>query len=174
MNLARVSTSREVPTSPSGREPTAGASSTPEANYLEVGDVHQHCPSIVVGERDIVINVNPALPAGIKTLLQDLTGEFSSVFEGGTIEPRCYSQADHLTFCNSSQVEQVSAPARGTLAARGNKRLDTHAPSLAVAVAILAGVTAPVQAGSYGPESLPPLHTERMGGSLRRILNTSD
>ncbi len=46
MNLARISTSREVLTAPRKSEPTAGASSTPETNCLEVSDPHQHCPSI--------------------------------------------------------------------------------------------------------------------------------
>ncbi len=119
---------------------------------------------IVVGEQDIAIDVNPALPAGIKTLLQDLPGEFPSVFEGGMTEPRYYYQADCSTSCNSSPVKEAPALERRTMAAGGNKRPDTHILYLAVAVAILAGVTAPVQAGSYGPEPLPSLHTE-IGGS---------
>jgi hypothetical protein len=201
-NLARVSTSREVLTSPRESEPTAGASSTPEANGLGVSDADRHYPSIegggpldgsalpetclicassdnviggkspssrefetesptfqglpldldprsgevmVVGEQDIAIDVNPALPADIKAILQD-------------------SQADYSTFYASSQVKEAPDLERGTVAAGGNNRPDTRTLSLAVAVALLAGVTAPVQAGSSGPEPLPPLRTE-IGGS---------
>ncbi len=50
IHLARVSTSREVLSFPSEGEPTVGASSTPEANCLEVSDVHQHCPRIEGGQ----------------------------------------------------------------------------------------------------------------------------
>jgi hypothetical protein len=51
INLARLSTSREVLASPSECEPRVGASSTPEASVIEVvSDVHHHCPSSEGGQ----------------------------------------------------------------------------------------------------------------------------
>ncbi len=213
INLARVSTSREVLASPSECEPRVGASSTPETNVLEVSDVHQHCPSIeggqphggsalpetclicafsdnmtggesptsrdlktessmfqglpldldprggevmVMGKQDTAIKVNPALPLGMRILFRDLPDEFSSVFEGGTTGHRYYPQANHSnTFYDDSQ--EAPDLARGTKEPVGTKRLNAHALSRAVAVAILAVVTAPAQAGSSGPEPLPSL-----------------
>ncbi len=95
-----------------------------------------------------------------KALLQGSRGEFPEVFEGGLNEPRCFYKADWTTFYASSQVEEASDRAQVTVAVGGNNRPDTRALSLAVAVAILAGFTAPVQAGSNGPEPLPAYGTK--------------
>jgi hypothetical protein len=88
---------------------------------------------MAVGEQDIMIDVNPALSAGIKAILQDSQGKFPRVFEGGLTEPRYYYEADYSTFYASSQVEEADLE-RGIVAAGGNNRPDTRTLSLAMAV----------------------------------------
>jgi hypothetical protein len=116
--------------------------------------------AMVVGEQDIAIDVNPAVPLGDKERFTDLHGEFSSVFEGGMTEHRYYSRADYSTFYFFPWQPKRSNPGHR---AQDPSNSGYQAPASGSNGGHCSFAT-PAQADGGGPEPLPSLHTE-LGGT---------
>jgi hypothetical protein len=160
-NLARASTSREVLTSPRVSKPKVGASSTPDS-CLEVSDAHHCYPSIEGGqphggaalpETCLICVSSDSMAGGESPTFRKLKTE-SPMFQGLPLDPdprgsevMVGGEQDAVSEVNPAMpfgmrtlfgdLREAPNLARGTKEPVGTKRLDAHALSRAVAVAIL-------------------------------------